>query len=59
MQKRWLDKGTGICLVEAEEKTFLLAYTVGGGVSWQEIEPKAEEKPENRLAAKFQFPEVR
>ena len=59
LQKRWLDKGTGICLVEAEEKTFLLAYTVGGGVSWQEVEPKAEEKPENRLAAKFQFPEVR
>jgi hypothetical protein len=56
LQKRWLDKGTGICLVEAEEKTYLLAYTAGGGVSWQEMAPKAEEKPENRLTAKFQLP---
>jgi hypothetical protein len=59
VQKRWLDKGTGVCLIEAEEKTFLLAYTVGGGVSWQEVEPKAEEPAPNRLAEKFQFPEVR
>jgi hypothetical protein len=59
LQKRWLDKGTGVCLVEAEEKTFLLAYTVGGGVSWQEVEPKPEEVPENRLTKKFQFPEAR
>ena len=59
LQKRWLDKGTGVCLIEAEEKTFLLAYTVGGGVSWQEVEPKAEEPVTNRLAEKFQFPEVR
>ena len=55
-QKRWLDKGTAICLVEAEEKTFLLAYTVGGGVSWQAVEPKPEPVPENRLAEKFKFP---
>ena len=59
LQKRWLDKGTGVCLVEAEEKTFLLAYTVGGGVSWQEVEPKAEEPATNRLEGKFQFPEAR
>ena len=56
LQKRWLDKGTGVCLIEAEDKTFLLAYTAGGGVSWQEVEPKPEEKPENRLAVKFQLP---
>jgi hypothetical protein len=56
LQKRWLDKGTGVCLIEAEERTFLLAYTVAGGVSWQEVEPKPEEKLENRLAAKFQLP---
>jgi hypothetical protein len=55
-QKRWLDKGTGVCLVEAEEKTYLLAYTVGGGVSWQEVEPKVEETAPNRLKEKFQFP---
>ncbi len=51
LQKRWVDQKTGVCLVEAEEKTFLLAYTVGGGVSWQPVEkatPAADE-PVNRL----------
>jgi flagellar biogenesis protein FliO len=43
LQKKWVDQRTGICLVEAEEKTFLLAYTVGGGVSWQVLEKPAEE----------------
>ncbi|MEI9998724.1 MAG: hypothetical protein WDO13_05915 [Verrucomicrobiota bacterium] len=58
LQKRWVDKGTGICLVEAEEKTFLLAYTVNGGVSWQELEPKTEEiVPTNRLTTGYPFPE--
>jgi hypothetical protein len=58
LQKRWLDKGTGVCLIEAEEKTFLLAYTAGGGVSWQEVAPKTEELvTTNRIPAKFQFPE--
>ena len=56
LQKRWLDKGTGVCLIEAEEKTFLLAYTVGGGVSWQEVEPKPEAPVTNRLKEKFQLP---
>jgi len=37
LQKRWVDQRTGVCLVEAEEQTFLLAYTVGGGVSWQAL----------------------
>ncbi len=41
LQKRWIDQRTGVCLVEAENKTFLLAYTVGGGVSWQPIEKSA------------------
>jgi flagellar biogenesis protein FliO len=41
LQKRWVDQRTGICLVEAEEQTFLLAYTVGGGVSWQALEKSA------------------
>jgi hypothetical protein len=63
LQKRWVDQKTGICLVEAEEKTFLLAYTVGGSVSWQPIEkatakpaPKPDE-PLNRVATKPLFPE--
>src|SRR5476649_475674 len=38
LQKRWVDQRTGVCLVEAEEQIFLLAYTVGGGVSWQALE---------------------
>ena len=38
LQKRWLDQRTGVALVEAENQTFLLAYTVGGGVSWQPID---------------------
>ena len=38
LQKRWVDQRTGVCLVEAEEKMFLLAYTVGGGVSWQALD---------------------
>jgi hypothetical protein len=45
LQKRWVDQRTGICLVEAEDKTFLLAYTVGGGVSWQAVD-KAAPAPE-------------
>ncbi len=44
LQKRWVDQRTGVCLVEAEEKIFLLAYTVGGGVSWQPLD-KATTKP--------------
>ncbi len=59
LQKRWLDKGTGVCLVEADDKTFLLAYTAGGGVSWQPLEPKPEEIGTNRLKEKFQFPEAK
>jgi flagellar biogenesis protein FliO len=41
LQKRWVDQRTGVCLVEAEDQTFLLAYTVGGGVSWQPLEKAA------------------
>ena len=41
LQKRWIDQRTGVCLVEADEQTFLLAYTVGGGVSWQALEKPA------------------
>ena len=41
LQKRWVDQRTGVCLVEAENQVFLLAYTVGGGVSWQAIEKTA------------------
>jgi hypothetical protein len=40
MQKRWIDKGTGVCLVEAEGETYLLAYTANGGVSWQPMAKK-------------------
>jgi hypothetical protein len=40
-QKRWLDQRTGVCLVEAEGQGFLLAYTVGGGVSWQPVAKSA------------------
>ena len=47
-QKKWVDQKTGICLVEAEEKTFLLAYTVGGSVSWQVLEKTPENKAKDR-----------
>jgi hypothetical protein len=40
VQKRWIDKGTGVCLVEAEGQTYLLAYTANGGVSWQPVPKK-------------------
>ena len=40
LQKRWIDKGTGVCLVEAEGETYLLAYTANGGVSWQPLAAK-------------------
>ena len=40
VQKRWIDKGTGVCLVEAEGQTYLLAYTANGGVSWQTLAKK-------------------
>lgn len=54
LQKRWVDQKTGVCLVEAEDKTFLLAYTVGGSVSWQPLEKAAPtpEEPINRLSNK-------
>jgi hypothetical protein len=38
LQKRWIDQKTGICLVEADARQYLLAYTVGGSVSWQPLE---------------------
>jgi len=41
LQKRWIDQRTGICLVEAEDQVFLLAYTAGGGVSWQQLDKPA------------------
>src|ERR1700677_2724854 len=41
LQKRWVDQRTGVCLVEAEDQVFLLAYTVGGGVSWQALDKSA------------------
>jgi hypothetical protein len=68
LQKRWIDQRTGICLVEAEEQVFLLAYTAGGGVSWQVLDkaaPKAEQKSEktsvtspDRLSAAQLFAEI-
>lgn len=60
LQKRWIDQKTGICLVESEEKTFLLAYTVGGGVSWQAVDkaPAVEEETNNRLKGKSIVPEA-
>jgi hypothetical protein len=46
-QKRWVDKGTGVCLVEVDDQTYLLAYTANGGVSWQPVPKKpAGEKTE-------------
>ena len=63
LQKRWVDQKTGVCLVEAEGKTFLLAYTVGGSVSWQPLDkatdkaaPKLDE-PLNRVVTKPLIPE--
>lgn len=58
LQKRWVDQKTGVCLVEAEDKTFLLAYTVGGGVSWQPLDKvaPAPDEPVNRLSGKNILP---
>ena len=68
LQKRWVDQKTGICLVEAEEKTFLLAYTVGGGVSWQVLDKSAAdtikepetsaERPNSRRPGADEFPKT-
>jgi len=54
VQKRWVDQRTGICLVESEEQTFLLAYTIGGGVSWQALKktPSDSKKTSNGHRAK-------
>lgn len=41
LQKRWVDQRTGVALVEAENQFFLLAYTVGGGVSWHPVDKTA------------------
>ena len=63
LQKRWVDQRTGVCLVEAEEKIFLLAYTVGGGVSWQALDKTAPslDKPSLKpiTAATFVEPSYR
>jgi flagellar biogenesis protein FliO len=48
LQKRWVDQKTGVCLVEAEDQTFLLAYTVGGSVSWQPLEKPASSIDKDR-----------
>jgi hypothetical protein len=54
-QKRWLDQKTGVALVEAEGQNFLLAYTVGGGVSWQPVAPKvATDEDAEESAEDFQ-----
>jgi hypothetical protein len=50
LQKRWIDQRTGVCLVEAEEKIFLLAYTVGGGVSWQALDKAASRVDKSALS---------
>jgi hypothetical protein len=62
LQKKWVDQKTGVCLVEAEEKTYLLAYTIGGGVSWQSVEKsktspaKESVKAKNRLKSASLLP---
>jgi hypothetical protein len=53
MQKRWIDKGTGVCLVEAEGETYLLAYTANGGVSWQPMAKKPSEKKPEPVLPRF------
>jgi hypothetical protein len=54
-QKRWLDQKTGVALVEAEGQNFLLAYTVGGGVSWQPVAARsASEEDVEESAEDFQ-----
>ena len=52
LQKKWVDQKTGVCLVEAEDKTFLLAYTVGGGVSWQQVEKSKKSSDKEPVKAK-------
>jgi len=60
LQKRWVDQRTGICLVEAEEKIFLLAYTVGGGVSWQTLDKAVSgtEKPASKPVIPGNLPDT-
>jgi len=54
-QKRWLDQKTGVALIESEGQAFLLAYTVGGGVSWQPVakQPADGTEPEEEPAENF------
>jgi hypothetical protein len=61
LQKRWVDQRTGVCLVEAEEKVFLLAYTVGGGVSWQVLDKMAAETkaPSTPLISSAVLPDLK
>ena len=53
LQKRWIDKGTGVCLVEAEGETYLLAYTANGGVSWQPLAAKPAAKKSEPVLPSF------
>ena len=53
MQKRWIDKGTGVCLVEAEGDTYLLAYSANGGVSWQPLAAKPAAKKSEPVLPSF------
>jgi len=59
VQKRWIDQRTGVALIEANDKTYLLAYTVGGGVSWQPLDKDAPAPTTSPpVAAPATFPKI-
>ena len=55
IKKKSIDYRTGICLVEANGQSYLLAYTAEGGVSWQPLAPKAEAINEPATAVRPQI----
>lgn len=48
VQKIFVDYRTGICVVESEKRTYLLAYTAAGHVSWQSLDANVDEKKEKK-----------
>ena len=45
VQRRWVDYRTGICIVDVEGRSFLMAYTVGGSVTLEPLPSSANPSP--------------
>jgi hypothetical protein len=58
LQKRWIDQRTGVCLIEANDKSYLLAYTVGGSVSWQPLDKNPTPALNSPADPPITFPKV-